>query len=298
MAMHSTGLILNILTIIVILRLKARSRAHKLMAILALADTGSCLSTYFSIPKMFPIVKCTENIWLGLCTSYIIYHESMIAIGAYVYLMLTIDRSVALIWAVQYKIIMTKNKYKIYTIFLFLHHILFMFVAYTFFPNESQSAKDNSGESIFLDPPLYIIDSRYCNSQYLITPIARYYMLAFVTLLVIINIGFCIMLVVYLCITKRRRKSLTGEGSGADNLSKATNTLIFVSALYAVLYIQLMVVSIELSGYENSDLVRGIRFAADNIFTLQNVINPLIYYVRMPEFRKGFNQLLACKTQS
>ncbi len=256
----------------------------KMMAVSAIHQHWGepLIPTFFNLPKQTYFVQCHYDIWLKLCYIHIIYLESMIAFGSYVYLMLTIDRFVAIVWALKYKTIMTKKKYLVYTLFLFNHHIIGFFITYMFFPNEEPWAKE------------ILLRDQSCQSTNLINPIARYYMLAFITLLVVINIMLCITLVIYLCVTRQRRKSLARAGSGSDNLSKATNTLIFVSALYTFLYVQLMVITF-LAAVNISPVVEYIREVVDHLFTLNNNINPIVYYVRMPDFRKGFHALLQCK---
>ncbi len=250
------------------------------MVVLALADIGSCLSTFLNILKLSLNIRKYRQ-WFKLCLFHIIYHESMIAFGAYVYLMLTIDRFVAIVKAMKYRSIMTKMKYKIYTASLLTHHILVFFLSYMFkFSNDNQRTKHN-------------LLAKGCNSANIIHPIAKYYMVAFVTLVVLVNIAFCIALVIYLIIKQHRRRSLTEDDSGSSNLSKATNTLIIVSALYAILYIQLLVMSF-LSDTSNDHELRAI---ADHIFAVNNFINPLIYYLRMPEFRREFHSLFRCWSQ-
>ena len=80
------------------------------MALLAVADIGSCLGSFLNCFRriLWPSKSHTR---FTMCLIYTIYFESMIAFGAYVYLMLTIDRFVALVKAIEYRSIMTKNKY-------------------------------------------------------------------------------------------------------------------------------------------------------------------------------------------
>ncbi len=282
MSMHSIGLLFNILTLIVIRRFKVISRSYKLMAVLALADIGSCLSSFINI---FKLSRYTPKYgqWFKVCLFHTIYLESMIGFGAYVYLMLTIDRFVAIVKAMKYRSIMTKMKYRIYTASLLTHHVLVYFLSYMFkFSNDNQWAKGK-------------LLTRGCNSENIIHPIAKYYIITFVTLVVLVNIVLCIALVIYLIIKQHRRKSLTGDNSRSSNISKATNTLIIVSALYAILYIQLLVITF-LSSSNASAVEMKLRDISNHIFTVNNFINPLIYYLRMPEFRREFHGLFRCQT--
>ncbi len=204
--------------------------------------------------------------------------------------MLTIDRFIAIVKAIEYRSIMTKNKYIIYTLFLLSHHIIVFFVSYMFFPNNEKWAKRDQ---------LLVLE---CIPANLLNTNARYYMVGFVTLLVLITLGLCITLVIYL-IKQVKRKSLHQGGSGSNNLTKATNTLIIVSTLYACLYIQLIVIGFLASTLEmsrNADAgweMAKLRHLSDHLFTVNNFINPLIYYIRMPEFRKEFHSLLLCRSR-
>ncbi len=276
--MHSIGLIVNILALLVISRLKTILRSHKLMATLALADIGSCLSTFLGISKVVPVITCNYGLWLKICYAYIIYHESMLAVGAYVYLILTVDRVVAIIKPLNYRTIMTRKKYVLYALLLVTHHVTVMSVAYLLFPNEEAYALEK----------LLI---RHCNSTYLMNPYAKLYMNAFVTLLVLVNIGFCVVTVIFLIVTRKKRKRFSDGGS--DGLSKATNTLIILSAFYAYLYMQLVVVGFLTLGNVNKT-IRSLSYIFDYLFTLNNNINPIVYYIRMSELRKAFHRLLRC----
>ena len=277
--MHAVGIIVNILTIVVISKFKVITRAHKLMAVLAMADIGQCISLLFHIPKQNQYVQCYYDIWIKICYVEMIFFESMVAFSAYVYLMLTIDRFVAVVWALQYKTIMTKKKYVIYTILLLTHHFIAFLLSYMFFPNEYLWAKK-------------LLCKRNCESVNFIHPFARYYMLAFITMLVILNIVLCVVLVIYLFITRKRRRSLSGADGGSDGLSKATNTLIFISTLYALLYVQLMVIGF-VSAFAPLNVYKS--YPADSIYYLNNNINPFVYYIRMPDFREGFHKLIRCE---
>ena len=276
--MHSIGLIVNILALIVIRKLKVILRSHKLMATLALADIASCFSTFLGILKVIPVITCEYGLWLKVCYTHIIYHESMLAVGAYVYLILTIDRVVAIVRPLAYRTIMTRKKYFLYTLFLLSHHIMVISLSYFLFANEQSYALEK----------LLI---RHCNSTYLINPYAKMYMNAFVTLLVLINIGLCVITVIYLIVTSKKRKTFTDGGS--EGLSKATNTLIIVSAFYAYLYMQLVVGGFLTLGNVSPKL-RSLSYIFDYLFTLNNNINPFVYYVRMPELRKGLHRLIRC----
>ncbi len=94
--------------------------------------------------------------------------------------MLTIDRFIAIVKAIEYRSIMTKNKYIIYTLFLLSHHIIVFFVSYMFFPNNEKWAKRDQ---------LLVLE---CIPANLLNTNARYYMVGFVTLLVLITLGLCI----------------------------------------------------------------------------------------------------------
>ncbi len=219
-----------------------------------------------------------------LCLIRTIYNESMIGFGAYIHLMLTIDRFIAIVKAIEYRSIMTKNKYIIYTVFLLTHHILVFFVSFMFFPNNDKSAKTR----IFFGA---------CKTAHFINIFARYYMLGFLTILVLINIALGITLVIYLIIRQFKRKSLHQDGSNSNNLTRATYTLIIVSMLYAFLYIQLVVLAFVSSALNVSWRWEKLLFLSDQLFTVNNFINPLIYYIRMPEFRKEFHSLLLCRSR-
>ncbi len=279
MTLHSFGLLFNILTLIVISRFKAKSRSYKLMAVLAVADIGSCLGTFLNFLRNILIASKSQT-RLTMCLIYTIYYESMISFGTYVYLMLTIDRFVALVKAIEYRTIMTKNKYIIYTAFLLTHHILVYFVSYTFFPNDEKTV----GMVKF---------GLICNSVYLIHANVRYYMFGFITLLALITTGLCITLVIYLIVKQFKRRSLHQGGSGSNNLTKATTTLIIVSTVYAILYTQLVVIQVLTIGKRIDDIVR-VRDASDYAFMVNHIINPIIYFIRMPELRKEFHGLLLC----
>ncbi len=281
---NGVGIIVNVLTIVIISKFKVRTRAHKLMATLAIADIGQCIGTFLNIPKLNEFILCFHDIWLVLCKMQIVFMESMVAIGAYVYLMLTIDRFVAIVWALQYKTIMTKTKYVIYTVFLLTHHFILFFVSYMFFPNENLWGKK-------------MLCRRGCQATNFINTVARYYMLAFITMLVLINITLCVVLVIYLFIVRKRRRSLAGTDGGSDGLSKATNTLIFVSALYALLYVQLVVFML-VAAFDPTTFTLFIGRRADTLFLINNVINPFVYFVRMPDFRAGFYNLIGCKRKT
>ena len=118
-------------------------------------------------------------------------------------------------------------------------------------------------------------------------------MLAFITMVVVLNIILCIILVVYLCIKRQKRKSLTGADTGSDGLSKATNTLVFVSALYTFLYVQFMVITF-CAAFNPTPTMIFILHRADNLFFINNNINPFVYYVRMPDIRNSFHKLIGC----
>ncbi len=277
MSLHSFGLLFNILTLIVISRFKAKSRSYKLMAVLAAADIGSSLGSFLSYFKLI-LSPSKAKTRFTMCLIYTIYTESMIAFGTYVYLMLTIDRFVALVKGIEYRNIMTKNKYLIYTGFLLTHHILILFVSYKFFPNDDYS--------VYFWP---------CTSAHLIHPYANYYMLGFITLLALITTGLCITLVIYLIVKQFKRKSLDQGGSGSRNLTKATTTLIMVCTIYAGLYIQLVLIQVLTTGTDSWEMIR-VREASDYVFMVNHFINPLIYYIRMPELRKEFHAFLFCRS--
>lgn len=282
--LHAVGVIVNTLTILVISKFKVITRPYKLMIALALADIGQCIASFLNIPKQNYYVHCYHNTWLILCYIQMIIYETMIGVGAYVYLILTIDRFVAIVWALQYKTIMTTRKYIIYTVFFVSHHIIVFLVCYLLFPNEEPWAKK-------------LLCEKSCTSSNLLNTYARYYVLAFITMVVIINTILCVILVVYLFITRQRRKSMAGADAGSDGLSRATNTLIFVSVIYAVLYIQLFVLGF-LAAFNPTPMLRFLAHRSDSLFYVNNNINPFVYYVRMPEIRNGFHRLIGCHKDS
>ena len=279
-SMGFIGLLFNILTLIVISRFKVISRSYKLMAVLAVSDIGCCLypvinmiTHSFRYKKYYPFLRA--------CQFEIIFQECMIAFGAYVYLMLTIDRFVAVVKALQYRSIMTKTKYIIYTVSLLTHHIIVFFISYGFFPNNEEWAR-------------YKLIGRSCGSSLLIHPIAKYYTVGYISLLVFVNMGLCFALVIYLLIKRFKRKSLVDGGSGSNNLTKATTTLIIASVLYALLYVQLLVISFMVSGKIDS-FGMDLEAVSLHIFRTNNFVNPLIYYFRMSEIRNQFHNLLRCR---
>ncbi len=85
MSMHSVGLVFNILTLIVISRFKARSRSYILMAVLAIADIGSCLVSFFIYFRAC-LWSSKFHTRFTVCLMQTIYNESMIGFGASVYL--------------------------------------------------------------------------------------------------------------------------------------------------------------------------------------------------------------------
>ncbi len=280
-SMGFIGLLFNILTLIVISRFKVISRSYKLMAVLAVSDIGYNLLPVIHLIEESYITKKYYS-WLPVCQFQVIYHENMIAFGAYVYLMLTIDRFVAVVKALQYRSIMTKTKYIIYTVILLSHHTIVFFISYAFFPNNQKSAR------------YLLIANRLCEATQLIHPIAKYYSVGFISLLVFCNIGLCFALVMYLIIKRFKRKSLGAGGSGSNNLTKATTTLIIASALYAVLYVQLLVIQLIAPG-ERGNTTGNLENIGNHIFTVNTFINPLIYYFRMSEIRAEFHNLFRCR---
>ncbi len=278
LVLHGLGLLLNSLAIIVFARFKQINQPQKLMITLAISDIIVCLGTPFNIIRGH--IAWTYKQFIISCQSFQIYYESATCISVYIYLIITIDRFVALIFPLKYSSIMTRAKFIWYAVILSVHHIGYLIMFYGFINNEEPWVQD-------------YLDSRICKSVNWIHLHGRYYSYAFVFLIVLINLILCVILALKLMARRRKRQALT-SARGVDNLSRATTTIVSVCCIYAVLYAQLLTVALVLTG-DDSNRAVFIQEVSEYFFYINHFINPIVYYLRMSDFRKGVHELFGRK---
>ncbi len=278
LVLHGLGLILNSITIVVVARFKPLNRPHKLIVLLAFSDIAVCLMTPFNIIRGH--IAWTYDQFIIACMSFMIYWESSLSISVYVYLIITIDRFVALIFPLKHTNIMTRAKFVWYAVILSVHHIVFYSMFYGFINNKEPWVQDQ-------------LDNRLCLAVNWVHLHGRYYGTAFICLLLLINIILCVILAIHLMATRKKRHALT-TSRGVDNLSKATTTIVLVCCIYAVLYAQNISVSLARIG-DDSERAVLIQEISDYFFLINHFLNPIVYYSRMSDFRKGVHQLFCRK---
>ncbi len=278
MVLHGLGLILNSITIVVFARFKPLHRPQKLIILLAISDIVVCLMTPFNIIRGH--IAWTYDQFVIACMSYMIYWEGSLSISVYVYLIITIDRFVALMFPLKYPSIMTRAKFIWYGVIISVHHIVFYVMFYAFINNEEPWAQDQ-------------LDNRLCLAVNFVHLHGRYYGTAFICLLVLINLILCIILSVNLLVTRKRRHALTAKTGEVDYLARASTTIVTVCCIYAILYAQNIIASMAMIG-DGSEKAVLIQEICDYFFLINHFINPIVYYLRMSDFRKGVHDLFKC----
>ncbi len=278
LVLHGLGLILNSIAIAVFKKFKPLNRPHKFLIMLAVSDILVCLMTPYNIIRGH--IAWTYKQFVIACMSFMIYWESALCISVYVYLIITIDRFVSLIFPLKYPSIMTRAKFIWYAVILSVHHIGFHILFYGFINNEEPWVQDQ-------------LDNRLCLAINWVHLHGRYYSNAFLILLLLINLILCVILAIHLMATHKKRQALTAS-SGTDHLTKASTTIVFVCCIYAILYAQTIGVSLAQIG-DDSERAVLIQEISDYIFLINHFINPIVYYFRMTDFRKGVHALFGCK---
>ena len=276
------GLFGNIMTLVIIVKyLKFSKNPYLLMFNLALNDVLISLAAPITlIAGLYYIFAGNASAVLPhICSIQGLYYTFVIIANFIVFYITTIDRYISIIYPIKYKIYFTRKRLLVGMVFGWLFLALWITVIILFGRSdmEDQNATDICQAYRTLKPQL----TRMLNIFFLILYWAE------------------AILYIRIVVVLRRRDKLfqnaNNTGQYKSVSGKVARSLVTVVGTVLATHLPNIVVSLVVLRTELTHTLDIISGIATLIFFLSTLINPVIYYISISEYKEAFHKVLCSK---
>ena len=276
------GLFGNIMTLVIIVKyLKFSKNPYLLMFNLALNDVLISLAAPITlVAGLYFIFKGNASAVLPhICSIQGLYYTFVIIANFIVFYITSIDRYISIVYPIKYKIYFTRKRLLIVMVLGWLFLALWIIVIISFGRSDmdDQNATDICQAYRTLKPQL----TRVLNIFFLVLYSAE------------------VILYIRIVVVLRRRDKLfqnvNDTGQYKSISGKVARSLVTVVGTVLATHLPNIVVSLVVTRTtltHTLDIISGI---ATLIFFLSTLINPVIYYISISEYKEAFHKVLCSK---
>ncbi len=274
------GIFGNVLTLIIVPKLEQVNNGHILIFNLCISDLFTCLMWPVNLSVNLSLTHY-PTFWPKLCVVKEVLTIYSYSCSLLTYLVIAIDRYLAVCWELRYKVYITRKKIYFTIALVWVYNAFMSIFAWAYF-----GATFDELDKL-----------QRCNITNVFGIRGYYYII--LPHMISVAIGMLICYVSIMVKMKRRDRKMASmyEGhSGYDKeksmlASRVTRTLTLVLGIFIAVYFPAVVMH-ALDAFIKTKVVYILVDVSALVFFLNNLVNPCVYYYKMPEFKKLYRAML------